>query len=74
VKHTTTIDLLLELIAGLDRRVPQMQRAGELVIAEEAAALKTAALARIAELKGEVQSVVGTIALAVIVPIGAHFL
>jgi hypothetical protein len=74
VNHTTTIDLLLELIAGLDRRVPQMERAGEVAIAEEAAALKAAALARIAELQSELPNVARAIALALIVPVGAHFL
>ena len=44
---------LLELIAALDRRVPQVQRAGEASIAREAAALKTRALKRIAELERE---------------------
>jgi hypothetical protein len=41
---------LLELIAALDRRVPQVQRAGEASIARDAAALKTRALKRIEEL------------------------
>ena len=41
---------LLELIAALDRRVPQVQRAGEASIARDAAALKTRALQRIEEL------------------------
>jgi hypothetical protein len=42
---------LLELIAALDRRVPQVQRAGEASIARDAAALKSRALNRIEELK-----------------------
>jgi hypothetical protein len=42
---------LLELIEALDRRVPQVQRAGEEAIAREAAALKIRALKRIAELE-----------------------
>ena len=41
---------LKELIAALDRRVPQVERAGEIVIARTAAALKAAALKRIEEL------------------------
>jgi hypothetical protein len=41
---------LQELIAALDRRLPQVQRAGEVSIAREAAALKTRALKRIEEL------------------------
>jgi len=44
---------LLELIAALDRRVPQMQRAGETSIARDTAALKAGALKRIEELESE---------------------
>ena len=44
---------LLELIAALDRRVPQVQRAGEASIARDAAALKARALKRIEELERE---------------------
>ena len=44
---------LQELIAALDRRVPQVQRAGETSIAREAAALKARALTRIEELERE---------------------
>ena len=44
---------LLELIAALDRRVPQAQRAGEASIARDAAALKARALKRINELERE---------------------
>jgi hypothetical protein len=42
---------LHELIAALDRRVPQVERAGEASIARDAAALKAKALKRIAELE-----------------------
>jgi hypothetical protein len=42
---------LLELIAALDRRVPQAQRAGEASIARDAAALKARAVKRINELE-----------------------
>jgi len=42
---------LLELIAAIDRRVPHVERAGEIDIAREAAALKARALKRIAELE-----------------------
>jgi hypothetical protein len=42
---------LLELIAALDRRVPQVERAGEAAIAGDAAALKVRALKRIEELE-----------------------
>ena len=42
---------LYELIAALDRRVPQVQRVGETSIARAAAALKSEALKRIEELE-----------------------
>ena len=48
---TTTIRHLRELIAALDWRLPQVQRIGEAKIAQDAALLKAAALARIAELQ-----------------------
>jgi hypothetical protein len=41
---------LQELVAALDRRVPHVERAGEISIAREAAALRTKALQRIEEL------------------------
>ena len=44
---------LEELIAALDRRLPQVQRAGEVSIAREAASLKARALKRIEELERE---------------------
>ncbi len=44
---------LRELIAALDRRVPQVERAGEVSIAREAAALRDKAVQRIAELEAE---------------------
>jgi hypothetical protein len=53
LNHAPTIRLLLELIAGLDRRVPQVQRAGEASLASQAAALKARAYERIAELERE---------------------
>jgi hypothetical protein len=43
---------LRELIAALDRRAPNIERAGEIGIAHDTAALKAKALARIAELEG----------------------
>ena len=43
---------LQELITALDRRLPQLSRAGEASIARDAAALKAGALKRIAELEG----------------------
>ena len=47
---------LQELIAALDRRVPQIQRAGEEAIARDAAALRSQAMKRLAELEGASQS------------------
>jgi hypothetical protein len=45
---------LEELIAALDRRVPRVERAGEADIARDAAALRAKAVARLAELTGNV--------------------
>jgi hypothetical protein len=45
------IDDLRELIAALEGRVPHLERAGELDIAQDAAALKREALKRIAQLE-----------------------
>ena len=42
---------LLELIAAIDRRVPHVERAGEIEIARDASALKARALKRIGELE-----------------------
>jgi hypothetical protein len=41
---------LVELIAALDRRVPMVQRVGEITIAREASALRTMAIERLKEL------------------------
>lgn len=46
-----TVRELIELVAALDRRVPRVERAGEIAIARAAAALKAAALKRIEELE-----------------------
>jgi hypothetical protein len=51
VMRSPLVRELLELIAALDRRVPQVERAGEISIARDAAALKAKALARIGELE-----------------------
>jgi hypothetical protein len=48
-----TLQNLRELIAALDRRVPHIERDGEVAIARMAATLKERALARIAELEAE---------------------
>ena len=50
----STIVQLSELIAAIDRRLPQVQRAGEAVIANAAMHLKTEAAKRIVELEAEV--------------------
>ena len=47
----TLIDDLRELVAALDRRVPRLEREGELAIARDAARLKSEALRRIADLE-----------------------
>jgi hypothetical protein len=43
---------LRELIAALDRRVPHIERSGEIAIARDAATLRAKALERIAQLEG----------------------
>jgi hypothetical protein len=47
---------LHELIAALDRRVPQVQRAGEVAIAKAASVLRDEALKRIDEIGREPRS------------------
>ena len=49
--ETPLVRELRELIAALDRRVPHVERAGEISIAQDAAALKAKALQRLAELE-----------------------
>ena len=56
VARTPAVRELLELITALDRRVPQVQRAGETAIARDAAALKARAMKRIEELENESSS------------------
>ena len=51
--RSAAIRHLLELIDALDRRLPQVERAGEADIAREAAALKMRAVKRIEELERE---------------------
>jgi hypothetical protein len=53
VTRRQLISELQELIAALDRRVPRVERAGELSIARDAAALKAKALKRIAKLEAD---------------------
>ena len=50
-RHARTVRELYELIAALDRRVPQVQRVGEVSIARAAAALRVEALKRIQDLE-----------------------
>jgi hypothetical protein len=50
---TDLVHELRELIAALDRRVPQVQRAGEASIAREAAQLRARALKRLDEIERE---------------------
>jgi hypothetical protein len=47
---------LRELIAALDRRVPHVERLGEVEIARTATALKKKALQRLAKLQEEAES------------------
>lgn len=51
MNDSENIRILHELIAALDRRLPQIQRAGEASIARDAAALKASALERVAKLE-----------------------
>jgi hypothetical protein len=51
VDLTEKLRHLQELIAALDRRVPRVERVGEVSIAREAAALRDKALQRIAALE-----------------------
>lgn len=51
--HRRIIAELHELIAALDRRVPQVERAGEVSIATDASALREKAVQRIAALEAE---------------------
>jgi hypothetical protein len=51
LSRTERIRHLHELIAALDRRVPQVKRAGEASIARDAAELRGQAVQRIAELE-----------------------
>ena len=52
-KTVKIIRELRELIVALDRRVPQVERVGEIEIARAAAGLRIEALRRIEDLEGE---------------------
>ena len=47
----TLVEDLRELIAALDRRVPRLERAGEISIARDARRLRDEAVARLATLE-----------------------
>lgn len=51
--RTRALRHLQELIAALDRRLPQIERCGEIAIARDAATLRRKALERIANLEAE---------------------
>jgi hypothetical protein len=53
MKRSWLVRELRELVAALDRRVPQVQRAGEVAIAQDAASLRAQAMKRLAELEDE---------------------
>jgi hypothetical protein len=55
--RTRIVRELQELIAALDRRVPQVERVGELAIARSAATLRDEALRRIATLEREADAI-----------------
>jgi ABC-type transporter Mla subunit MlaD len=50
-----TLDHLNELISALDRRMPQVQRAGEASIASAAAQLRSEAIRRIGEIQRQIK-------------------
>jgi hypothetical protein len=54
VEMRTTIIQLVELIAAIDRRLPQVERFGEAAIANAAMRLRIEATKRIVELEAEV--------------------
>ena len=54
--RTRKLRHLHELIAALDRRVPHVERIGEIEIAREGRALRQKALQRIAELEASLET------------------
>jgi len=54
VEMRTTIVQLVELVAAIDRRLPQVERCGEAAIANAATHLRIEATKRIVELEAEV--------------------
>ena len=61
IRRAESLRELYELIAALDRRVPQVARVGETSIARAAAGLKSRALKRIAELEREAPEAPGEV-------------
>jgi hypothetical protein len=61
LKRVTTIRELRELIVALDRRVPQVERVGELEIARAATGLRIEAVRRIEELEREMAAAAATV-------------
>jgi hypothetical protein len=59
VDHSALILQLLELVSALDRRMPQVMRAGESAIARDAATLRQRAIRRIEELSAETEQGAG---------------
>jgi hypothetical protein len=55
--RTRKLRHLHELIAALDRRVPHVERIGEIEIAREGRALREKALQRIAELEASLEPI-----------------
>ena len=52
-RRTELIAILRDLVAALDRRIPQMGRGGEDTIARDSAALRAKALRRIEQLTND---------------------
>ena len=50
IDTATLIEDLREIVAALDRRVPRLERAGEIAIARDAARLRDEAINRLAKL------------------------
>ena len=60
LKRVTTIRELRELIVALDRRLPRVERVGEVEIARAATGLRIEALRRIEELEREMAAATAT--------------
>ena len=51
IDTATLIEDLREIVAALDRRVPRLERAGEIAIARDAARLRDEAINRLSKLE-----------------------